>query len=193
MPLTLIEPPASLPVSLAEAKAFLRIEHAEDDALIENLIGAAVEHVEQATGRQFMPAEFMLTARCFDPIVRLPRSPVLTVESVQYRDRAGNLQTLVENVDYLVDIAAEPATVEPVKSWPTVGDYPDAAQIAFTAGYAGDGGSPEVFPIPQRARVAIKALTAHWYEERAPVPDTPRVTEAPYHVTRLINGLRVWR
>lgn len=45
--------------------------------------------------------------------------------------------------------------------------------------------------VPARARVAIKALVAHWFEHR-PAGDVSQVHETPMHVARLIAGLRVW-
>jgi uncharacterized phiE125 gp8 family phage protein len=195
MSLATVTPPEAAPVSLADAKAFVRVDFSDDDVMLAELIDAATEHVEEATGRQFMPATFMMTARCFPydgGLLRLPRSPLIEVDSVAYRDRDGAVHTLVENVDYLVDDGAVPPTIEPVVRWPDTGDYPDAVQVTFAAGYASDGGSPPYYPIPARAQVAIKALVAWWYGQAEPVSDKP-AHELPYHLTRLINGLRVWR
>ncbi len=47
----LLESPSSEPLSLAEAKNFLRVEHDADDALIGALIAAARGQVEAATRR----------------------------------------------------------------------------------------------------------------------------------------------
>ena len=44
------------PVSLTEAKLFLRIEHAAEDALIQTLIEAAQARVEGATGLGLLSA-----------------------------------------------------------------------------------------------------------------------------------------
>ncbi|MGH6951903.1 MAG: head-tail connector protein, partial [Vitreimonas sp.] len=51
MSIVTITPPASEPVSLAEAKLFLRIDHAAEDGLIAMLISAAREAVEAGIGR----------------------------------------------------------------------------------------------------------------------------------------------
>jgi len=54
----LVTPPASLPVSVAEAKAFLRVDHNDEDALIEGLISGAVAHLDGwkgVLGRCIMP------------------------------------------------------------------------------------------------------------------------------------------
>lgn len=199
MPLKIEVAPVALPVTVAEAKTFARVALSDDFDeydLVHNLIEAATEHVQQVTARQFVRATFKLTLRCFplDDLIRLPRSPLCSVQYVKYRDHDGSLNSLVKDVDYFLDDAAEPVTIEPVKSWPAVGDFPDAVQVRFIAGYKTDGESPpnHAANVPARAKVAIKALVAHWFEQREPVA-FGAVHEVPHHVTRLINGIRLWR
>ena len=196
MPLATIVTATADPVTVEEAKSFARYPHSDQDALIAELVTAATEHVQQATGRQFVPATFALTLRCFpsDGVIRLPRSPLIEVSYVKYRDRDGVEHTLVEDTDFLIDAAAVPPTVEPVKSWPTTGDYPNAVTIAFTAGYAGSEESPpdHAANVPARAKAAVKTLTAHFFEQREPTV-FGTISSVPNHVDRLINGLKVWR
>lgn len=45
----LVTAPAAEPLSLADAKAFLRVEHGDDDAIIASLIVAARNHIEALT------------------------------------------------------------------------------------------------------------------------------------------------
>jgi len=55
---TLLTPATDEPVSLAEAKAHLRVTHSADDALIGSLIAAARETVELNTGRALAQAGY---------------------------------------------------------------------------------------------------------------------------------------
>ena len=58
MPLVIVTPPAEEPVSLAEAKLHLRVDIADDDALITALISAARQAAETITGRQIVTARW---------------------------------------------------------------------------------------------------------------------------------------
>ena len=197
MSLTVLEPPAALPVTVAEAKAYARINYDDDDAVIETLIQAARDHLEQATGRTFVATTYKLTLDEFaHNEIQLPRSPILSIESVTYDDRDGNSQTLATS-GYTLDLASEPGWIVPDlhTRWPATFQGVNALQIVFRAGYASDGNTPpdHAANVPARAKLAVKSLVAHWYAEREPIPDTGRITEIPYHLTRLVNGLRVWR
>ena len=197
MPLKIVTPPAAEPVTLEEVRDFARIDDSDQDSLLLGLITMAREQIEQATSRTFVETVWDLSLRDWpngDGLIRLPRSPLINVAYVKHRASDGNLITLTENSDYLVDNAAEPGTVEPITSWPTVGSYPDAVQVRFTAGYQSTS-SPTLLVenVPHRARIAICALVAHWHEQREPILIDGRVAAVPMHVDRLINSLRVWR
>ena len=189
--------PAALPVTVAECKAYARINFDDDDAVIESLIEAARDHLEQATGRVLVSTRFRLTLDEFAcNEIMLPRSPVISVDAVTYADSNGDEQTLAAEDAFTTDLRSEPAWIVPAANtrWPATFRGINAVAIDFTAGHASVGSPPDYSAlIPARAKLSIKALVAHWFAEREPIPDTARVTEIPYHLTRLVNGLRVWR
>lgn len=195
MPLRVVTPPSALPVSVAEAKQFARIDHTADDDLVETLIEMARDHIEQVTNRTLKPTSYELNLRDWpkDGVIRLPRAPVFGEMTLQYRSAAdgGELFTLTEGTDYYVDDAAAPVTIEPAKAWPRVADGPDGVIVGFTAGYP-DINSPAESTVPARARVAVKSLVAHFYENREPAT-FGQLFKVPRHVETLLNGLRIWR
>jgi hypothetical protein len=80
MSLTLTTPPAYEPITLAEAKAQLVVEHTADDTLIQTYIAAARDYVEKFLGRDL--AERTWTWK-FDRFpwcdIELPRDSILTL------------------------------------------------------------------------------------------------------------------
>ena len=60
----LLIPPSAEPWSVAEAKAFLRVEHDDDDAVIAALIAAARGHVEALDAARAAGAALALRAGC---------------------------------------------------------------------------------------------------------------------------------
>jgi len=90
MRLDLVTPAAADPVTLAEAKAHLRVEHAREDALIASAIKAATLHAQVFTRRQFVSALWTLRLDRFPcRELRLPVPPLRSVVQLSYRDPSG--------------------------------------------------------------------------------------------------------
>lgn len=181
--MTLVTPPASEPVTLAEAKARLRVDTSDEDADITLLIAEAREAAEAECGCQFMAATWALyldsfpgyaaypcipgttpvpTGGVFDAAIRLPRPPCQSVISVKYYDAAGVQQTL-SGATYFVAVAGFPARLVPVPGqwWPpTQWGRPEAVEIRFVAGY------PTAADVPAVARAAILEIVAHRWANR---------------------------
>ena len=181
MPLQLITPAAEEPVSLAEAKLHLRVESADDDALIGSLISAARQSAETLTGRQFVTARWKLVLDSFPGpslmgvpagltfslpghAILLPKCPVQSVFAIRYRDMSGTTQTM-PRADYTVDTACEPARVTPVfgSAWPVSLPQIGAVVLVFAAGY-GDAAS-----VPAGIKSWIKLRVGSLYAHREEV------------------------
>jgi hypothetical protein len=84
MALKLITAPIAEPLTLAEAKAHLRVDESDDDALIEALIVAARQGAEHITQRALMPQTWELALDQFESEIRLPKAPLASVIGVKY-------------------------------------------------------------------------------------------------------------
>lgn len=182
--------PAEEPVSLARAKAHLRVEHAADDDLIRQWITAARLLTEKFTGRRWVTQTVRYSAPGFPANgcpVRLPVSPVSAVTAVGYRDPDGVL-VLAAADDWQTWPAHNPPLVAPApaRTWPaTQAGRLAAVEIDATAGY---GGAADV---PADAVAAMLLCLGYWYENRGDDgrPGVPEHLGLPVGAVRLLAGL----
>ncbi|HWA42163.1 MAG TPA: head-tail connector protein [Hypericibacter adhaerens] len=133
---TLIAGPGEEPVTLAEAKAFCRIDTTDEDALISALIAAARLQVESLTGRALVTQSWRLAICPRGLVVELPVIPVSALTAAP--DGA-----ILQGDAVLL---ASPETGE--------------ITIDYTAGYGG----PE--DVPGDLKQAVLLLVAFWFENR---------------------------
>ena len=190
MALVEVTPPASEPVSLAEAKLHLKIETAdtEDDAIVSALIASAREYAEFRTRRQLVTATWKLVLDEFPSEIELPKPTLQSVSSVKYTDTDGTQQTLAAS-KYKVDAISEPARIEPAfgLSWPSTRDEFNAVVVRIVTGY-GDAGSD----VPEVVREAMKRLIAYWFQNRGDVVTGQVPSELAVKVDALLFTERVW-
>lgn len=134
--LELYTPPTAEPVSLVQAKAFLRVDSTDDDVLIAELIRGARAYIEHMTGRQFVVCTYKLHLDAFPSRIVLPRPPVVSVSSITYVDTGGTTQTLAA-ANYTLKPYSEPAEVIEAygKSWPSTQDVENAVTVTYVAGH----------------------------------------------------------
>ncbi len=187
MSLSLTSPPAEEPVSLAEARTHLKIDTADDDALVAALISAARTRAEWHTGRAFVTQSWTLWLDGWpaDGIVAIPLPPLVSVASVTtYAEDDG--ATVLAADSYRIDAASAPArlSIKNALSPPVVTlRRTNGIAVAFTAGYGPASAVPA--PIKQAILTVIADLYANRGDEKALVGDTAAALLAPYRVFKL--------
>lgn len=182
------------PVSVDEQKEHSRISTSDENALLEAMVTAARQWVEEYLGRQLTMATWTLHLDEFpyDGAIELPRPPLLTVSSVKYYDSARTLQTLAGSSYYSHVYTGPEAPMGRVElavgeAWPSIFNGEGAVQIAYTAGYGATAMS-----VPLQIRQAIKILAGEMYERREQVIVGTISTPVALTVERLLWPLRVW-
>ena len=188
MTATLLTGPALEPVSLADVKAHLRVDHDDDDALLTAAIVSARVHVESATRRKLIEQEWRVYLDRWPRkrILRVPVAPLISVDAVRIYDAEGE-PNLVDSDDYEVDSAAVPGRLVLAATAPSpVGRAVNGIEIDVTAGYGAT-----TLDVPSPLRHAVMMLVAHWYEHRGAVGHDLAVLSAPLGFEALTAPYRI--
>jgi len=190
----LITPPAIQPVTLAEAKLHLRVDHNDEDALIENLIRAATEHLDGWTGVLGRCLVEQIWRQDHDRFARqmiIPLGPVMAVQSITWRDLAGQLSTVPSgSYDLRIDEAGNAVVrFDADYVFPTNLHESRAIAITFKVGHITNPGPPASSTVPDPLKVAILLLVGHWYQNRE-ATSSAGMASLPFAVEALIAPYR---
>jgi len=183
----LVRPPASEPVTLAEARAHLRVTHVEEDALIGALITSARRVAEAKTGLCFMAQGWTVFHDSWpeNGLITLPLWPVRAIEELAVFGEEDE-KAVIDPSHYVADLAARPARLmlRGSRQWRRPGRALSGIAITLEAGF---GPAPEDVPAPLRQ--AVLMLVAHWYAQRGDenAPGAPAGVDAllrPYRAVR---------
>lgn len=194
----------TLAVSVEEAKSYGRITTNDEDDLVASLLRSAQSAVEDYTGRAAGEGTFLYVAPrwstgqeqaqgtlfpAFRPAapreIVLGRSPLISVETVQYLAPGSSELATLPATEYFADTYSLPGRVV-FRSGANLPDVdmescrPDVVQVAFTAGMSN--------PL---MRQAILWQFVNLYENRSPVVTGTIATELPLSVRNLLRSLRI--
>lgn len=171
---------ATEPITLDEAKAHLRVDSAEENALISSLITTARLFVEKWTHRILITTTIEKIYDIPSDSFSLPCPPLQEVVKIEVVDDAG-VKTEVSSSIYDVDSSTDiPGRVKLKSgySWPEHRDFASFI-VTFKAGY-GDA----AIDVPEALRQAVLQSVGHYYENRESqeIPKGIYTLMAPYKV-----------
>ena len=184
---TTIEP-AVEPVSLAEAKAHLRVDFADEDALISALIVAARRMVENFIRCRLITQTVTITVDGFGTGIGVPLWPVQSITSVKYDDTDNAEQTMAATDYQLVKTCKPPMIMTEYQVvWPTArADY-GSVRAEVVVGY-GDAATN----VPQDIIQAIYMLIGDMYEQRENTAVGATTSEMPFGVREILTPHILW-
>lgn len=173
--LRLVTPPASEPVTLAQAKTFLRIEHSADDDAITRAIAAARHAAEQHLRLALLPQTYDYIAANPEPKrACLPFGPAQSITSVVLMNEAG-ATTTVNGANYRLSVDGFSVLFEPCIS-------AEKVTVRFVAGIA-----TTVAEIPTAIIQGILHHLAAMLENRDGVVAMPMQSIACYQPYRQVS------
>lgn len=190
MNIEITSPAAKQPVSLDEAKDFLRLVDSTDDSTVRRLIVAAAAQVEAVSGVHCISRTARIILHDFPRNGWVfPVSPVASISSIKYTDVDGNEQT-VDSGEYLLEGSEyEPRLyLTEDGEWPSTIDQADAVRITAVTGYGDDADD-----VPPQIKQAILFLVSHWFENRTPVAIGTAASKIPDTVDYLIQSFKRFR
>jgi len=172
-------------LSLADAKAYLRVDHSSDDDLIEDLIQVAVDQVSDIANTRWKSSTAYGYLEGFHTAT-FPVGPVTAVTAVEYIAQGDTTYSTLATTKYYYSILAGQACIY-FHDYPSVEtEAAERVRISFTYGY--DSGA--TYQRPSQLLMAAKMMVAHLYDNRLPVAVGPRVNAMPFHIEALTNTFR---
>jgi uncharacterized phiE125 gp8 family phage protein len=204
---TITTDPSFEPVSTAQAKAHLRIFHSLDDTyiqastggstsvittarmMIENYCGIAIPNTTFTSVYDSFPQNTPVQGSSNEVYngsgyeIALPRSPLVSVTSVQYVDTDGNTQTLSASTDYTVKSYNGIGRIQLLdgKTWPSL--VSGGAGVVTVVYVAGHGSTATAIPIALKHAILMQCSTL--YDYRSTLAPGQQY-EVPHTITALI-------
>ncbi len=169
-------------ITVEEVKAARKIEHSEEDALLETLIKSALQYIERRTGQIFVKRE--QEEMVLDQLptgsngVELQWTPVRAVQSVNYLNVSGVSEALGAG-----DVYLDSRGVYPVLYPLNGAQWPESTCARGSVTVVADIGYSE---LPHDIRLAALLLIGHFYENREAVVIGVTAESVPHGFEMLI-------
>jgi len=182
----LIAGPAVEPVTLAQMRAYLRLDDDAEDDLVAALIKAARLVVEAAAGRQLVEQSWRLTLDRWPcrRAVLLPLSPLIRIEHIRVFDRFGAPADLAAAL-YRAERASDPPRIVVESAAPEPGLAAQGIEIDIVVGFG-----PAAGDVPPPLAQSVRMLVARWFQNRG---DAPADLTLPAEIAALVAPYRRMR
>lgn len=169
-------------VTVAALKAFLRVDHSDEDTYITALRQVAISYVESITDTRLGDVTAVGYMDNWHPVA-IPVGPVQSISSITYTSTSQTTLTLGAT-HYYTDLVSKPARIRFV-SPPDLYDYAlNRVQVNMTIGYTEAS-------IPTPLIQAVRLLVGHLYESRAEEVQGTITTRLKMGIEALVNPYRV--
>lgn len=184
-PVTITEP-VSEPVTLAEAKEFVRVLANDFDVQLGGFITAARQQIEFETGTRLLPQVVELQADNWSDLALLSIGPVSEIVSIKYSDGDGAEQTL-DPSGYELAGAGLWKAIRPAinATWPAARPVQGAIRVQMNVGYD---------PLPKPVWLAVQLMVGDLFAFRETLVTGTIATKLPLSmsVENCLVNHRIW-
>lgn len=178
----LISPPAVEPLSLSEAKAWLRLDSADEDEIVSTLIVSARLVIESLTRRMMVAQVWRLSLDGWPSApVAIPLSPVRAIPAVRWVESYGGGAELSQQ-GYRLETQGGQASLRLLVPGP---EGAVGVEIDVEAGFGADAAG-----VPAPLRQAMRLLIARWHENRGDIEADADIARTPAAIAALIAPYR---
>lgn len=169
-----------LPVELGEIKNYCRVDHTEDDYLLNDLIRTATNILEEYLDKTFITNQYTVQYEVeprFIDALWLPKEPLQSIDEFRYYND-DNTFNIWPSSEYYVDTRTSRIVANDGFVMPSADRQFIAYEVDYVAGY---GDTPT--DIPESIRTAIRQYVAMLYENRevgSVIPDVVKHMIHPY-------------
>lgn len=169
---TLIQAPRNEPITLAEARQWLREDNCDEDLTLQSLIVSARMTLEAFTRRFFVEQRWRLTYDSWPETVAsvntiaIPLFPCLSIDAIRVFD-ISNFPTSIQSGQFQLRTSSDAAQVVFDARPASPGRAHDGIEIDISVGYGA-----EPLKTPEPLRHAILILVANWRNHRGDGPET---------------------
>lgn len=178
--LEVLTPPTTTPISLSEAKEYLKIASSltADDAVITNIIESAIEVAEKFINQSFIHRTYKITLDDVSSCkIILPRPPISAINSVKAISNSGT-ETIIDSSLY--KISADKKSLE-LQTF-----INNKIEIEYIAGFSANSDD-----IPADIKQAILCLIADIYESKIPNDNSPIFGQRAEKILQRYREVRV--
>lgn len=173
------------PVTVAELRQHLRIEHNDEDSYLTMLISSSRALAENMIDGIIADRVFEQKLDYFSYSMLLPHRPVDPESiTISYFDEDGVSQNIT-SFDYKSDLFQTTITPAYGESWPATESGKDKVIIDFTAGIAGAEGS-----MPADVKHAILMIASTLYDQREDHTAQIKLNDVPLSSQMLLDGYK---